>query len=828
MLDLFFNQSYIPHGHCYLWHTPLVGLHLVSDLLIASAYFSIPIMMLYFVLKREDVPFQGFLVMFGAFIVLCGTGHLLDIWTLWHPAYWLSGVEQALTALASCYTAVEMATLLPRFLSLKTPEQLEILNQELQKEISDRQKAEADLRRINEELETRVEKRTAQLQNLAEQKQAISSIVQRMRQSLDIKEIFANTTEELLRSIKCDRVLIYQFNPDWSGRLVGESVVEGYSTLISQVDNQTLTKVAIKLDNCTINTIKDTYLQESQGNIFNQKNSYRAVADIEGANFDPCYLELLEQIQAKAYLVVPIFCGDRLWGLLFAYQLSNPRQWESEVIEIMIQIGTQLGVAVQQAELLAQTQAQAEELRIAKNEADRASLAKSQFLANMSHELRTPLNAVLGYTQLMQRSDELSFKHQEYINIIDNSGNHLLSLINDVLEMSKIEAGQTVLNQVSFNLYKLLLELESLFRLKAQSKQLQLSFNRHRDVPQYIKSDRQKLRQVLINIIGNAIKFTQQGRVRVRVWTEKQMLYFAIEDTGFGIAPEEIDNIFKAFGQAKAGKQLTEGTGLGLSISNVFVELMGGKITVDSEIDRGTTFTFMIPLILSAPILPEKSLRSSSKPIALAPNQKEFRILVVEDKPINRQLMVKILSSVGFTVKDATNGREAVSLFSSWKPDLIWMDMQMPVMNGYEASKQIKAALLAKSTVIIALTASAFEEDRHKILAHGCDDFVTKPFRTEELFDKMAQYLGVQYLYREIDRQPEAPSKFKLTSKSLQVMPPEWIEQVLQRAYEGSYRRLQELIEQIPPEQEELKAALANLTENFEFETITKTITNTI
>ena len=821
MSNIFSSQAYIPHGHCYLWQTPLVGLHLVSDLLIAIAYFSIPIMLLYFVFKRNDVPFQGFFIVFGAFIILCGTGHLLEIWTLWHPNYWLSGIEQALTALVSCYTAAEMATLLPRFLSLKTPEQLEILNQELQKEISDRQKAEADLRRINEELETRVQQRTAQLQNWAEQKQAIGNIVQRMRQSLDLKEIFANTTEALLHTINCDRLLIYQFNPDWSGKLVGESVTEGYSPLISQTDNQTLTQVAIDADNCTIKTIQDTYLQEQQGEIFSEKNSYRAVADVEQADFEPCYLELLEQIEAKAYLVVPIFIRDGLWGLLFAYQLSRPRQWESEAIEIMLQIGNQLGVAVQQAELLSRTQKQAEELKIAKNDAERANLAKSEFLANMSHELRTPLNAVLGYAQLMQSSQTLSAKHQEYINIIDSSSNHLLSLINDVLEMSKIEAGRTVLNLVNFDLFQLLVEIENLFRLKAETKQLQLACDHHRDVPQYIQSDRQKLRQVLINIIGNAIKFTAQGQVQLKVWTEQQLLYFAVEDTGYGIASEEINQIFTAFGQAQAGT-VAEGTGLGLSISKVFVELMGGKINVESEIGRGTTFTFYIPAIATAPVLPATTLTSAEIPIALAPHQPEFRILVVEDKPINRQLMVKILSSVGFTVKEAANGREAISLWSSWKPDLIWMDMQMPVMNGYEASQQIKASAGVEDTIIIALTASAFEEERQKILAYGCDDFVSKPFRTEILFDKMAQYLGVQYLYDNQQPPKIEASKFNLTAESLQVMPPEWIEQVLQRAYECSYSRLIELIQQIPPEQEELKTSLTELVEDLEFEAITQ------
>ena len=825
--NIFSSKIYIPHGHCYLWQTPLVLLHLISDLLIAIAYFSIPLMLLYFLFKRSDVPFQGFFIMFGAFIIFCGVGHLLEILTLWYPAYWLTGFEQALTAIISCYTAINMAKLLPVFLSLKTPEELELLNQELQKEIVERQKAEAQLQRINTELETRVQERTLELQESAQQQTAITKIVQRMRQTLDSQQIFTNTTKELRKAINCDRVLIYQFNSDWSGQIVTESNAEGYPQLIDLENQEVFERVAIKQDNCIFKPIQDTYLQDNQASIFSQKNSYRAVTNVYEANFDPCYLELLEQIEAKAYLVVPVFVKEKLWGLLFAYQLSAPRQWKLRTIQIMIQIAIQLGVALQQVKLLLQTQQQTQELQIAKNEADRANHAKSLFLANMSHELRTPLNAVLGYTQIMQDASELPSVYKEYINIINSSGIHLLSLINDVLEMSKIEAGQITLNQNSFNLHQLLAELENLFRLKAESKNLKLSFEWDSNVPQYIKTDRQKLRQILTNILGNAIKFTEQGKVSLKVWVEEQKLFFAIQDTGFGIAQEEIDQIFIAFKQAEIGKQSHEGTGLGLSISNAFVELMGGKISVSSKIGEGTSFTIAIPLVATEPLLTQEFQQSFTKPIGLATNQPEFRILVVEDRLINRKLIVKILTSVGFKVKEAVNGKEAIAIWQSWQPQLIWMDMQMPVMDGFTASQKIKASPKGKDTVIIALTATAFTEDRQKILACGCDDMVSKPFRTEELFEKMAQYLRVKYIYQannqllEDRQQSNSESQFVLDSQTFQIMNLEWIKQFRQKALEGNYIELHRLIEKIPLEHKQFRKALLIIVENFQFDKIT-------
>ncbi|MEO1800864.1 MAG: response regulator [Cyanobacteria bacterium J06629_2] len=394
------------------------------------------------------------------------------------------------------------------------------------------------------------------------------------------------------------------------------------------------------------------------------------------------------------------------------------------------------------------------DLQRAKEAAESANRAKSEFLANMSHELRTPLNAILGFTQLMTRDSSLKASQQEHLSIVGRSGEHLLDLINDILTMSKIEAGLITLNENSFDLYWLLDSLEEMLRLRAESKGLQLVFEIDPEVPQYINSDESKLRQVLINLLGNGIKFTQVGLVKLRVGIKGEPsnsefnLQFEVEDTGAGIALEEIDKLFQAFGQTDTGRKSQEGTGLGLSISRQFVRLLSGDITIGSTLNRGTLVSFDIQATLAeATDIPSKG--SPKRVIGLAPDQPEYRILVVEDKLASRQLLVKLLESVGFSVREAENGQQAIAEWQSWSPHLIWMDMRMPVMDGYEATQRIKETTEGQNTKILALTASAFEEEKAIILSAGCDDFVRKPFKEEVLFDKMTEHLGVQYLYAE-------------------------------------------------------------------------------
>ena len=653
-----------------------------------------------------------------------------------------------------------------------------------------------------------------------------------MRQTLDIREIFYATTRELRETMKCDRVALYRFNPDWSGEFVAESVDSKWVSFIqAQESDANFTEDALDSENCVVQKfdstsqkVRDTYLQETEGGAYSRGKTYLCVPDIYKQGFDNCYIQLLERFQAKSYITVPIFCGEKLWGLLASYQNSAPRQWSEAEINVAVHVGTQLGVALQQAELLARTQRQSMELLKSKENAEVANRAKSQFLASMSHELRTPLNAILGFSQVMARNSSITEEQKEYIEIINRSGEHLLELINDVLSMSKIEAGQITINESRFNLYNFLNSLREMLQLKANSKGLRLIFENIGDLPQYIQTDEAKLRQVLINLIGNAIKFTQHGTVSLRVSSpaeNKSQLYFEIADTGPGISSSEIPTLFQPFVQTEAGRKSMQGTGLGLPISQQFVKIMGGDIAVESQLDRGTNFSFNIHVNLVTES-DEQEASTVKQVIALEPGQPTYRILIVEDVVENRQLLVKLLVPLGFEVCEATNGQEGIALQSIWNPHLILMDMLMPVMDGYEATRQIKQTPEGRETIIIALTASAFDEQRQIILSAGCNDLICKPFREEVLFEKIAHHLNLRYIYEEENSSTSfcAPMLKSLTTEDLSVMPTDWVVELHRSALCVDDNRILELIEQIPETEANLANALRDLVDNFRIDII--------
>lgn len=753
------------------------------------------------------------------------------------------------------------------------------------------------------------------LQRQAERERLMTQVTQRIRQTLDLEEILVTTVAEVRQFLQADRVLIYQFNPDWSGHFVAESVAPGWTPVLplapgeqqfyqSTVDQDTcrVQQQAKRCDRSTPrsleNYIKDTYLQQHQGGSYATGMSYFCVEDIYQQGFSDCYLQLLERFQAKAYITVPIFQntihGHILWGLMGTYQNTGTRSWQEDEIKFVVNIATQLGVALQQAELLAQTLQQSTELKYAKEAADAANRAKSLFLASMSHELRTPLNAILGFTQLMVNDQSMTPSQQENLTIINRSGEHLLGLINDVLDMSKIEAGKIDLVEKQVDLDDLLNGLYETFYFRANAKGIALILERSPHLPHYIQIDDGKLRQILSNLLSNAIKFTEVGQVRFTVGTLDReplwkgaiasapapvedkddrngsqephtdhasaslqsitTLFFSIEDTGPGIAKAELDTLFTPFMQTETGLRSQQGTGLGLSIAKRLVQFLGGEIGVQSELGRGTLFWVKLPVKLapSCDLLPADSGRPV---IALAPGQPTYRILVVDDARTNRLLLLRLLEPLGFEVREAANGEEAIAQWEQWQPHLIWMDMQMPGLDGYAATRQIRMLEQARqnrdfsakitvanwhdsyssppATIIIALTANAIAEERAQILATGCNDILNKPFRRQALLQKIADHLGVSYVYA--DEQPKAVASnlleqdkgdLPVTPHSLlaianrETLPPGWLDQVYQAATQANARQLLQLAEMLPSHHEDLRRVIVNLVQQYRFDVI--------
>ncbi len=452
-----------------------------------------------------------------------------------------------------------------------------------------------------------------------------------------------------------------------------------------------------------------------------------------------------------------------------------------------------------------------------------ANQAKSIFLANMSHELRTPLNAILGFTRLMTRDPEVTAQQQEKLTIINRSGEHLLDMVGDILSLSRIEAGRVELDEEPFDPRQMLEDIGEIFQSRAEGKGLGFHLELADDLPPYLLGDAGKLRQVLINLLDNAIKFTQEGEVGLRAGMgamEKDpamvMLRLKVEDSGPGIQQDNLDEIFETFIRFDLAPHTQRGTGLGLSISKSLVEMMGGEIAVESEVGQGSLFKVNIPLRLTDEGVAAPDDAPVSEVIGLKAGQVDWRILVVEDNQENLLLLTNLLTQAGFTLQEAENGEEAVAKFQEWRPHFIWMDVRMPVMDGYEATKKIRALPGGEKVRIVAVTASVLDEPRKEILAAGCDDVVLKPFRDHEIFDAMARELGVEYVYRERTEAPAQPEGIGLSAEMLAELPPELLQELSQATLALDREATLEVIERIEEHAPETGASLSALVGNFQ------------
>lgn len=460
----------------------------------------------------------------------------------------------------------------------------------------------------------------------------------------------------------------------------------------------------------------------------------------------------------------------------------------------------------------------------AREAAQEASESKSLFLASMSHELRTPLNAILGFVQLLRRRHVLNEEARHGLSVIMRSGEHLLSLINDILSITKIEAGQMTLKEEPFDLHGLLDHVDVTFQPRADAKGLELVVHRSEAVPRHVCGDDGKLQQILINLLGNAIRYTHAGRIDLDVDFVDGQMVFTVRDTGYGIAENERDRLFTAFTQTASGLNAKEGTGLGLAISRANAQLMGGDITVESELDVGTTFVVTLRLKVLDRVA--TSVRTQ-RVVGLEPDQLDVRVLVVDDVTENRHILSALLTDAGFTVAEASTGRDAISKWESWKPDLIWMDIRMAGIDGIEATRIIREREResAGHCVIIALTASAFDTDKAMILDAGCDDFVPKPFLDSVIFTKLKEHLGVRYTYvdefdgTESSASPRADT-CSIDVEALSAMPSDWLVLLERAVREGDAEGAIEVADQISTRDAVLAEDLRILVRGYRFDDI--------
>lgn len=699
MLD-FFRQllavDFMPHGYCYMWNPEILWLHILSDLLIALSYYSIPVGLIIFVRKRTDLnSFKSVFWLFILFIFFCGTTHVLSIYTIWTPAYRLSGFIKAITAVVSLVTAVLLWPMIPR--ALQIPSQ-------------------KDLAKLNEQLQQEILKKEAYEQELLENQAKLESIVQERTKDLE------RTNEKLLAQIEENKT--------------SQAQIYFQASLLNQVQNS-----VIAIDKKYKIIYWNRFAEETFGWSEQEALGKSPMELYLRAETEPVITDDFE----KEMYVQPKWenefdCLTKDEEIIPTYFVSSSIKDENQSITGFVAIAFDLR---EQKKL-------ENELRAAKDKAEESVKAKQDFLSTMSHEIRTPLNAVIGFSELLLLEDPKPEQVQS-LQTLKFAGENLLGLINDILDFHKIEAHKLVLEETPFSIKILIDRLAQLYRPLAKEKNLSLETYLDPRLPKKVLGDALRLSQILTNLISNAIKFTKEGSVVLSVFIEQEtdthyQIQFEVEDTGIGIPIDKQALIFESFQQANSDTtRKFGGTGLGLTITQKLIELHQSEIKLESYQEKGSKFYFTLSFLKNNQTRSTKNLETIYS--TNLPNEKHSTqklILVVEDNAINQIITGRFLEMWGLEVVFAENGKIALEMLEDTSIQknlaLIFMDIYMPEMDGYTTTENIRKMKVFDNIPIIALTASIIESSKPKIAAVGMNDYLTKPFKSEDLKKMLLKY----------------------------------------------------------------------------------------
>ncbi|MEM7793304.1 MAG: response regulator [Cyanobacteria bacterium P01_C01_bin.118] len=702
---------YGAHQFCEQWL--LLGLHVSSSAVIGLAYLATFLTLFYFTYKYyRGLTSTRLFWLLGTFIALSSLGYLLDAVKIWHPAPGLTVTVQGLTAVVAVFTTLELMIRLPKLLSRKNAAELSAVNKKLKTEIYRRRDAQTAFYGL------------VSSTSVATGEDYFSTLVVSLAMILNVRNVVVAERVEP-DSLELKTLALWR-GDDFQDNITFSAV----DTPCAQAINTG------KVQYCTNLVLPDDHPLTSLG--------------------------------ATRYLSAPLLDGEHnVLGTLFLLN-TGPLE-DPEMAKSFLQVFAARSAAelkrhqAEQAlfnaydDLELRIQQRTLELQNAKDAAEIANRAKGTFLAKISHELRTPLNAILGFTELMSEDPELSLDHSRALDIIDASGSHLLDLINNILEFTKLENGHVSLQPSAVDLKTLLHQAGGMLRLKAKEQGLCLKVECDRNLPHRSLIDGSKLRQIVLNMLENAIKYTDEGQVCLKAYAihqeDRAQLGLEISDTGQGISASEQRRIFNPFYQSytlsTAHDAGEHGVGLGLAICQGLIKLMNGHISCHSELNQGTTFYIHLPIQLLSSY-PSSPSAPPVRPISHSPLGKEqYEILVVEDAPTNRLLLNKVLGNAGFKVREAENGQEAIDQWQTSRPDLILMDIQMPIMNGYDATAHIKQQ--DPQLPIIALTASTFEAQLDEIFSVGCNACIHKPFNREHLLSTIYENLADTTTYPDQD-----------------------------------------------------------------------------